>query len=117
MVFRLMLGDVEIGRSALDSLDDGMAVATGSFAPSPGYESIAPLFRAITDAIEARAAAVQLLSARDALDLRLLGPDGAQIPVDFVTVYDFGETLDRELEVKLADVAAWQHARAHSGAG
>ena len=34
-----------------------------------------------------------------------------------MTVYDFGETLDRELEVKLADVASWQHARAHGDAG
>ncbi len=65
----------------------------------------------------ARAGVTQLWSERDALDLRLLGPDGAQIPVDFMTGYDFGETLDRELEVKLADVAAWQHARAHGGAG
>jgi hypothetical protein len=116
-VFRLMLADREIGRSRLDSLDDGMAVATGSFAPSPGYASVAPLFRQITDAVEARTAVTELWSARDALDLRLLGPDGMQIPVDFMTVYDFGEALDLELEVKLADIAAWQHARAHGGAG
>jgi hypothetical protein len=116
-VFRLMLGDQELGRSRLDSLDDGMAVATGSFTPSAAYGSVAPLFRQITDAVEARTDVTELWSARNALDLRLLGPDGAAVPVDYVTVYDFGDALDRELEVKLADVAAWQHARTLGGAG
>jgi hypothetical protein len=106
-----MLGNIEVGTSHLDSFDDGMAVVVGVFLPSPGYEAVAYLFRRITDAIESRTPVTELLSRRDMLDLRLLGPDGTRIPVEFMTVYDFGDDLDRELEVKLADVESWHRAR------
>lgn len=115
-MFRLMVGDQEVGRSALEHLDSGMAVATGEFTPSPGYATVASLFRRLSDAMEARADTSELFAARDALTLRLVGPNNAWVPTDFVMVYDYGDDLDREIHVKLADVDAWRRAR-DQGAG
>jgi len=116
-VFRLMLGDVELGNSELAAFDDGMAIVSGPFAPSPGYSAVEPLFRQLSDAMEARAVSADMYAARDALDLRVVGPGDIPVPTEFVTVYDFGEELDRELEVKLADVDAWKRARGARDAG
>ena len=116
-MFRVMQGDREVGRSRLQALDDGMAIATGRFIPSPGYKEVESLFRRLSDAIEARFVAPELYEERDALGLRLLGPGDVSIPTEVITVYDFGDALDRELEVKLADVGAWRLARAHGEAG
>ena len=112
-----MLGDQELGRSPLNGLDDGMAIAIGTFTPSTGYKEVESLCRRISDAIEARSVPPELWAARDALDLRVLGPDGMVLPTEVVTVYDFGDELDRELEVKLVDVGSWERARVRGGAG
>lgn len=44
-MFRLMLGNEELGRSPLDHVDEGMAMASGLFTPSSGYSRVASLFR------------------------------------------------------------------------
>jgi len=116
-MFRLMRGDSELGCSPLEGLDDGMAVATGNFVPSAGYGDVASLFRRISDAIEARSIPPELWTERDALTLRLLGPDGDQIPVDWIMVYDYGDELDRELHVKLASMTAWKKVHDPRSAG
>ena len=110
-MFRLMLGDAELGRSGLDAIDGGMAIASGPFTPSPGYAVVEPLFRKLSDAIEARSVPDELYAARDSLDLRVVGLGGVQVRTEFVTIYDFGEGLDRELEVKLTDVDEWRRVR------
>lgn len=115
-MFRVMRGDQELGHSPLSALDDGMAIVSGPFTPSTGYGMVASVFRRLSDAIEARSVPADLYAARDALNLRLLGPDDEPISTEFMTVYDFGDELDRELEVKLADVEAWRRARGR-GAG
>ena len=117
MVFRLMQGDVELGRSELASLDEGMGMVSGPFRPSPGYSSVEPLFRELSEAIEARSVPDELYAARDALDLRVVGPGDLLVPTEFVIVYDFGEELDRVLEAKLADVDAWKRAHRSRDAG
>jgi hypothetical protein len=116
-VFRLMLADLELGTSALDAVDAGTAVATGTFVPSSGYAEVASLFRRITDATEARSVPAELWAERDALGLTIIGPDDVVLPTEFVTVYDFGDELDRELEAKLVDVGAWRRAHARGDAG
>ncbi len=93
-----------------------MAIASGPFFPSGAYKEVESLFRRFSDAVEARSIAPELYQARDALGRRLVGPDDAPIPTEVITVYDFGDELDRELEVKLADIAAWKLARAQGGA-
>jgi hypothetical protein len=117
VVFRLMLGDVELGRSELAVIDEGMAIVSGLFLPSPGYAAVEPMFRELSDAVEARSVSAEMYAERDALDLSILGPGDVVLPTEFVTVYDFGEALDRELEVKLGDVAAWTRARRAGGTG
>lgn len=116
-MFRLMLGDLELGTSPLDSVDTGMAIATGTFVPSSGYTKVARIFRRITDGCEARSVSPALWAERDALDLKVVGPDDVVLPTEFVTVYDFGDELDRELEAKLLDVSSWKRARGQGVAG
>lgn len=116
-MFRVVLGTRELGRSPLEALDSGMAIATGTFLPSVGYSDVESLFRRLSDAIEARSVPPELYDARDALGLRLVGPDDFPIPTVAITVYDFGDALDRQLEVHLADVGAWKLARAGGEAG
>jgi hypothetical protein len=110
-VFRLMLSDQELGTSRLEGLDDGMAMAHGTFVPSTGYTAVASLFRRMSDAMEARSDLAELFAARDALDLRLLGPKGVSVPTECVMVYDYGDDLDREIHVKVTDVALWRRAQ------
>jgi hypothetical protein len=106
-----MLADLELGRSGLDAFDEGMAIVVGPFTPSPGYSAVEPFFRKLSDAMEARSVPAELYAERDALSLRVVGPDDVVVPTEFVTVHDFGKELGRELEVKLYDVAAWKRAR------
>jgi hypothetical protein len=115
-VFRLMAGDQEVGCSALDHLDSGMAVVTGDFTPAPGYATVASLFRRMADAMEAKEDMAELFAERDALNLRLVGPNDVSVPTDFVMVYDYGNDIDREIHVKLADVGVWKRVRG-KGAG
>lgn len=116
-MFRLMLGEEELGRSRLEGLNDGMGVAVGAFTPSTAYVRVAPLFRRMTEAMEAGADLSEFFRARDALDLRILGPDGMLVPTEFVAVRYFGDELDREIEVKLPDLRAWNRAHGRTGAG
>lgn len=106
-----MLGEQELGRSRLEGLDDGMAIASGQFFPSTGYLSVAPLFRRMSDAMEARSDLTDLYAVRDALDLRLLGPHDVSVPTEFVMTYDYGDDLDRWIEVELTDVELWRRAQ------
>lgn len=108
MEFRLMLDDVEIGRSPLDGLDDGMGVATGDFLPSAGYSRVKPLFRRLSDACDAGDVPAELLKERDALDLAVVAPDGTMISADWVMIYDFDIDGIYELEVKLLDLEQWE---------
>ena len=103
-----MLGAVEIGRSPLDRLDDGMGLAVGDFQPSVEYERVRSVFRRLTDACEAREVPPELWRERDALALWVVAADGTTIGTGSVMIYDFDIEGDCELEVKLLDLEQWE---------
>jgi hypothetical protein len=108
MQFKLMMGEVEIGRSELDQLDDGMGVVTGDFMPSPAYAGVRSLFRRISDACEARDVPPDLWKERDSLALRVLAPDDTPIVTGSVMIYDFDIDGTYEIQVKLLDLPQWE---------
>ena len=108
MEFKLLLDGVEIGRSRLEHLDDGMGIARGDFSPSAGYTRVKPLFRRLSDACEAREVAAELWQERDRLALRVVDPYGTTVETGWIMIYDFGIEGTCEAEVKLLDRQQWE---------
>lgn len=67
-----------------------MGVLSADFEPVAAYLDVAPLFREISDLIEAkRAIPERLRLEQDALGLELRTRNGDLIPTDWVTIYDY----------------------------
>jgi hypothetical protein len=79
-----------IGAFVSIGIDDGMGVLSADFEPVAAYLDVAPLFREISDLIEAkRAIPERLRLEQDALGLELRTRNGDLIPTDWVTIYDY----------------------------
>jgi len=113
--YEVRLAGVTIGRVEFTSVDEGMAVALGPFAPTQDYAGIRHVFRRYSDALpsagQPTAAQLGALDAfseeRDSLELALVAQGGRVIPTGWIMIYDFleeaGSLEGLECEVQLAE--------------
>jgi hypothetical protein len=117
--FLLFAGKTLLGRSELEWEDEGAGVwlRSGSFAPAQGYWQFQDLFQRYGKELMAarlaqnnynRAALEKLEAEIGKLQLRLVHPDGREIPVASFELQDCADTLSedpRELKVEIRDRA------------
>lgn len=101
MRFTVFSAGTRLGTSNLEHLDHGMGVASGGFSPEPGYASVSRVFRKYGDAHGDDGTLDQpllerLWQERDALGLRVVAPDGSDLLVAWVMIYDFGEEAGKD---------------------
>jgi hypothetical protein len=115
--FLLFAGDLLLGRSELEWEDatEGVWLRSGTFDPVEAYSTYQDLFRRHTrELCYARLGTGefvpttlhQLAEQIGALNLRLVHPDGSQIPVASLEIQDCSDTLAkvlRELHVEIHD--------------
>ncbi len=116
MTYTVRLHGIAVGRSDLDRLDPEGGYARGTFSPATGYQLVQDVFRLYADAVPETPGAVadpeklqRYYKARDALQLKLIDPDGTIISGTTVHVYERAGNDDAlELEVHIADSAFWR---------
>jgi hypothetical protein len=109
-MYEVVLEGEPIGRTRLDAVDAGMAVAMGRFEPAPAYERVAAIFRRRSIAIDARRSEVDLqplYAERDRLNLALRKASGRVVRTEWIMIYDLGGDLAdlAEVEVRLLDLS------------
>jgi hypothetical protein len=96
MRFTVIYAGTPIGSANLEEIDASMGIAAGAFEPAPDYERVRHVFRKYADAHRDDGSIDQALLDRmyqelEVLNLRVVGPDGADLAVEWVMIYDFGE--------------------------
>jgi hypothetical protein len=105
-----------IGTTLLEFHDSGMAVALGTFDPTPTYDLVRPVFLLFTSALteDIRTDDTQKLSqyyaARDALQLALEDENGRRLATGHIHIVDWGpeNDSDLEVEVQVSDPQFWK---------
>ncbi len=106
MRFMVTLDGIPIGYSDLDSTDPSMGMAFGAFMPTDAYYQVQHVFL-----LFAVGKYSEYYSMRDTLNLELLTSFQRIVPTDCIHIVDFSQIIgdgNMELEVRLADVSAWQ---------
>lgn len=102
MVFQILAHDEVIGSSSLEHIDSGMGVVSGVFTPTRAYLAVRHVFVAFRDNERwDNERWADAYAARDALELRLISPDGGLIPTMWIYIYDLIDEPDTD---KLEDL-------------
>ncbi len=94
-------GETFIGEAVLDGIDEGMAVASGSFRPEPAYSQVRSEIMA---AAEARSAKQE----HAGVELKARTKAGEQILTGFVVIDDFPDVnADPEATLQFGNREEW----------
>ena len=109
------LHGVIVGHSELENVEPDVGRAWGRFRPGLGYELVQPVFRIFAQAVPRDGTTDNTLleryySARDALNLELLGADGNAIRTSAIHIADY--TIEEgpaaiALDVLIPDEVYW----------
>ena len=115
MTFEVRCGNVVLGHSELEDVDEGMGVRSGPFRPVSGYEQFRPVFRRFANAVGSTSRepdnAEQLAKyyqERDRLGLRLFDASGREVPTATIHVYDYSVEAGPDayqLEIHLSEAS------------
>jgi hypothetical protein len=108
------LHDVIVGHSDLESADESLGRAWGTFRPGPGYELVQPVFRLFSEAVPMpggeprdKEKLARYHSARDKLGLELVDAQDNRIATSAIHIADYSAQGKIELEVLISDEAYW----------
>jgi hypothetical protein len=94
-----------IGETDLEFHDDGMNVYSGRFYPSPEYQNVRSVFKALSAAMDfagekGRAAYHEYARMRGDLNLTVRDREGGELPSGAIDIMDFEDALD-ELNIEV----------------
>jgi hypothetical protein len=113
----VLLKNIAVGYSDLETIEPALGRARGEFRPAVGYDLVQPVFRLYAEAVPVRGGDVEdkaklerYKKSRDALGLTLEDDSGRVIRTSAIHVSDYsdqrGGTL--ELEVLISDREYWR---------
>ena len=108
------LHGVIVGHSDLESADESLGRAWGTFRPGLGYELVQPVFRLFSEAVPMpggeprdKEKLARCHAARDALGLELVDAQGNRIATSAIHIADYSDRGKFELEVLISDEKYW----------
>ncbi len=108
------LHGVIVGHSDLESADESLGRAWGTFRPGLGYELVQPVFRLFSEAVPMpggeprdKEKLARYHAARDALGLELVDAQGNRIATSAIHIADYSDQGKFELEVLISDEEYW----------
>lgn len=108
------LHGVIVGHSDLESADESLGRAWGTFRPGLGYELVQPVFRLFSEAVPMpggeprdKEKLARYHAARDALGLELVDAQGNRIATSAIHIADYSDQGKIELEVLISDEEYW----------
>jgi len=108
------LHGVIVGHSDLESADESLGRAWGTFRPGLGYELVQPVFRLFSEAVPMpggeprdKEKLARYHAARDALGLELVDAQGNRIATSAIHIADYSDQGKIELEVLISDEKYW----------
>jgi len=108
------LHGVIVGHSDLESADESLGRAWGTFRPGLGYELVQPVFRLFSEAVPMpggeprdKEKLARYHAARDALGLELVDAQGNRIATSAIHIADYSDQGKFELEVLISDEKYW----------
>jgi len=95
LTFEVRSGNVVLGHSELEDVDEAMGMRSGPFRPAPGYDQFRGVFRRFANAVGPTSREpdnaeefAKYFQERDSLGLRLFDSNGREIPA-VIHVYDY----------------------------
>ena len=110
------LKGVIVGHSELESVDESIGRAWGTFRPGLGYELVQPVFRLFSSAVPMpggeprdQEKLARYHAARDRLGLSLVDANGTMIETTAIHIADYLEEKGKlDLEVLISDERYWK---------
>ena len=114
MQHTVKLHGVIVGHSDLESADESLGRAWGTFRPGLGYELVQPVFRLFSEAVPMpggeprdKEKLARYHAARDTLGLELVDAQGNRIATSAIHIADYSDRGKFELEVLISDEKYW----------